>query len=91
MDKYLVKLSSRGKIKTMRKSIPHGILGLAAICVISVFWITTIVSELFLERGAVIIVKQLIASYGLVMLIIVMGGLGISGNLLGKKRKGNLI
>ncbi|HNC59737.1 MAG TPA: hypothetical protein PKL30_26140 [Leptospiraceae bacterium] len=75
----------------MRKSIPHGILGLAAICVISVFWITTIVSELFLERGAVIIVKQLIASYGLVMLIIVMGGLGISGNLLGKKRKGNLI
>ncbi|MBE7411536.1 MAG: hypothetical protein L6Q54_08765 [Leptospiraceae bacterium] len=74
----------------MKKSIPHGILGFEALCVISIFWITTFVSELFLDHGAVVIVKQLIASYGIALLVVVMGGLGISGNLLGK-RKGNLI
>ncbi len=75
----------------MRKSILHGLLGFTALCIISTFWITTLVSELFLEYSAVILVKQLIVRYGLVSLVLVMGGLGISGNLLGKNRKGHLL
>lgn len=75
----------------MNKSLLHAIFGFNALCIISTFWLSTFISELFLGQNAIAIVKHLIANYGLIVLVIVMAGLGISGNLLGKKRKGKLI
>jgi len=75
----------------MRKPILHAILGTAAILIIATFWISTLISELFLSHDAVVIVKHSIVHYGLAVLVLTMFSLAASGNLLAGDRKGRII
>jgi sorbitol-specific phosphotransferase system component IIC len=69
----------------MKKSIIHACLGLLAILLISIFWISTFISEVFLNQESIIFIKKLIVNYGLIPLILIMILTGATGNFLSKK------
>lgn len=75
----------------MKKAVIHAAAGTLAMALVAAFWTSTLVSELFLDTQAVVAVKQTIARYGLVCLVIAMAATGGSGFALGKERKGRLI
>jgi hypothetical protein len=72
------------------KPIIHGIAGTTAMLIITSFWISTLVSEIFLDYAAVAAVKHAIV-YGLFLLVPFMAATGGSGFALGKTRKGCLL
>lgn len=72
------------------KPIIHAIAGATAMIIITSFWISTLVSEIFLGYAAVATVKQAIV-YGLFLLVPFMAATGGSGFALGKTRKGWLL
>ncbi len=72
------------------KPIIHAIAGTTAMLVIASFWLSTLVSEVFLDNAAVVAVKHAIV-YGLFMLVPFMAATGGSGFALSKTRKGWLI
>lgn len=72
------------------KSIAHAITGTTAMLIITSFWISTLVSEIFLDYAAVAAVKHAIV-YGLFLLVPFMAATGVSGFALGKTRKGSLL
>jgi len=75
----------------MKKPMIHAFAGSIAILSIATFWLSTVVSELFLGTGAVVSVKHAIAVYGLITLVLAMAATGGSGFSLAKRRKGRLI
>jgi sorbitol-specific phosphotransferase system component IIC len=75
----------------MNKTVVHAIAGTLALLLVASFWTATLVSELFLDADAVVAVKQTIARYGLVALVVAMAATGGSGFSLGKNRKGRLV
>ncbi len=75
----------------MRKFAMHAIAGTLAMLIISTFWTSTLISELFMGDAAVVAVKHAIVSYGFALLIFVMLIVGGSGNILAKGRTGGLI
>lgn len=77
--------------KTSFKTYLHASAGTLAMLLIATFWISTLVSELFLDMMAVTTVKHYIAKYGLICLIALMAITGGSGFALSKSRKGLLI
>jgi len=72
------------------KPIVHAIAGTTAMLIIASFWISTLVSEIFLDSAAVAAVKHAIV-YGLFLLVPFMAATGGSGIVLGKTRKGSLL
>lgn len=72
------------------KPIFHAIAGTLAMLIIFSFWISTLVSELFLDYAAVTAVKQAII-YALFILIPIMASTGGSGYILGQSHKGNVL
>jgi len=72
------------------KPIIHGIAGTTAMLFITGFWISTLISEIFLDYAAVAAVKHAIV-YGLFLLVPFMAATGGSGFALGKTRKGWLL
>lgn len=75
----------------MKKSVIHATAGALALLTVATFWTSTLASELFMGRDAVIIVKHAIAYYGLIPLAILMAGTGGSGFALAKGRNGWLV
>ncbi|PHM28720.1 hypothetical protein [Xenorhabdus budapestensis] len=75
----------------MRTTIIHSVSGTLAMLLIATFWTSTVISELFLDTTAVVVVKHCIAFYGLASLAILMAITGGSGFSLSKDRKGRLI
>ena len=73
------------------KSLFHALTSTFAMLIIATFWVSTVVSELFLGPQAVTIVKHSIAAYGVYALVLMMAGAGASGMALAKVRKGRLI
>ena len=73
------------------KSLAHALASTFVMLIIATFWVGTVVSELFLGPQAVLIVKQLIAAYGVYALVLMMAIAGASGMALAKARKGRLI
>lgn len=69
------------------KSLLHAIAGTTAMIVIASFWISTLVSEVFLTHTAVAEVKHGIL-YALFLLVPLMAVTGGSGFSLGKMKKG---
>lgn len=74
----------------MNKTAVHAVTGTLALLLVASFWTSTLVSELFLDTQAIVAVKQTIARYGLVCLVITMAATGGSGLVLGRARKGRL-
>ncbi|NDU86781.1 MAG: hypothetical protein G3I09_01155 [Ferrovum sp.] len=74
----------------MMKYVVHAIAGTTVILIIASFWISTLVSEMFLDYSAVTAVKHAIV-YGLLLLVPFMAATGGSGFALGKMRKGYLL
>ena len=72
------------------KPIVHAIAATTAMLIIASFWISTLVSEIFLDSAAVAAVKHAIV-YGLFLLVLFMAATGGSGIVLGKTRKGSLL
>jgi len=72
------------------KPILHASAGTAAMLVIFSFWISTLVSELFLDYAAVTTVKHAIV-YGLFILVPIMAATGGSGFVLGKTHRGQML
>ncbi len=72
------------------KPIVHAIAATTAMLIIASFWISTLVSELFLDHAAVAAVKHAIV-YGLFLLVPCMAATGGTGFALGKTRKGWLL
>lgn len=75
----------------MKKSIIHATAGALAMLTVATFWTSTLVSELFMGQEAVKFVKHAIVYYGLIPLVILMAGVGGSGFLLAKRRKGRIV
>lgn len=73
------------------KPVIHAIAGTTAMLTIATFWISTLISELFLDHTAVVAVKHAIVVYGLAVLICAMALTGGSGFALGKTCKGRLV
>jgi len=69
------------------KSLLHAIAGTAAMLIIASFWISTLVSEVFMSHTAVAEVKHGIL-YTLFLLVPLMAVTGGSGFSLGKMKKG---
>lgn len=69
------------------KSLLHAIAGTTAMIIIASFWISTLVSEVFLTHTAVTEVKHGIL-YALFLLLPLMAVTGGSGFSLGKMKKG---
>ena len=69
------------------KSLLHAIAGTTAMIIIASFWISTLVSEVFLTHTAVAEVKHGIL-YSLFLLLPLMAVTGGSGFSLGKMKKG---
>ncbi len=76
---------------TMNISILHKIGGLFVFFLISLFWFSSNISEVFFNQNSVVFIKHLIAKYGLISIVATMSITGISGNLIAKKRKGQLV
>jgi len=72
------------------KSVIHAIAGTTAMLIIASFWISTLVSEVFLSHAAVAGVKRAIV-YGLFLLVPFMAITGGSGFVLGKIHQGQLL
>lgn len=72
------------------KPIVHAIAATTAMLIIAGFWISTLVSELFLDLASVAAVKHAIV-YGLFLLVPCMAATGGTGFALGKTRKGWLL
>jgi hypothetical protein len=75
----------------MSKTVIHAIASTSAMLLIATFWTSTMVSELFLDMSAVVVVKHYIARYGLVCLVVLMAVTGGTGFALAKGRQGRLI
>lgn len=75
----------------MNKTGIHAAAGTLVMLLVACFWISTLVSELFFDATAITYVKQIIAKYGLVCLVLAMAATGGSGFALSKARKGRLI
>jgi hypothetical protein len=71
-------------------AVLHGIAGTAAMLIIASFWISTLVSEIFLDDAAVAALKHAIV-YGLFLLVPFMAATSGSGFTLGKTRKSWLL
>jgi hypothetical protein len=72
------------------KSKLHAIFGSVAILCITTFWISTVVSELFMDQASVAAVKSAVLS-GMWLLIPAMAATGGSGFSLAKGRGGRLV
>ena len=72
------------------KSKLHAIFGSAALLCITTFWLSTVVSELFMDRASVAAVKSAVLS-GMWLLIPSMAATGSSGFSLAKGRGGRLV
>lgn len=72
------------------KSKLHGIFGAIALLCIATFWVSTVVSELFLDHFAVVAVKNAVLA-GMWLLIPAMAATGGSGFALAKGRAGRLV
>lgn len=72
------------------KSKLHAIFGSAALLCIATFWLSTVVSELVMDRASVAAVKSAVLS-GMWLLIPSMAATGGSGFSLAKGRGGRLI
>jgi hypothetical protein len=72
------------------KSKLHGIFGVVALLCIASFWLSTVVSELFLDQAAVTAVKNAVLT-GMWLLIPSMAATGGSGFSLAKGRGGRLV
>lgn len=75
----------------MKKTVIHATAGTLAMLLVTCFWTSTLVSELFFDDLTVTYVKQVIAKYGLVCLVLAMAATGGSGFALSKGRTGRLI
>jgi hypothetical protein len=72
------------------KKVIHPIAGTIALLCIGSFWLSTLVSELFLSQEAIVLVKHTILQAMWVM-IPAMAATGGSGFALAGERKGNLL
>jgi hypothetical protein len=72
------------------KSKLHGIFGTVALLCIATFWLSTVVSELFLDQAGVTAVKNAVLT-GMWLLIPSMAATGGSGFSLAKGRGGRLV
>ncbi len=72
------------------KSFLHATLGTIALFLIASFFVSTAVSELFLDQSAVAFVKRSIVQ-GLFFLIPILALTALSGMLLGKRQKERLL
>ncbi len=72
------------------KSKLHGIFGAVALLCITTFWLSTVVSELFLGQASVTAVKNAVLT-GMWLLIPAMAATGGSGFSLAKGRGGRLV
>ncbi len=68
----------------------HGVCGVVALLCITTFWLSTVVSEIFLGQGSVVLVKNAVLS-GMWLLIPAMIATGGSGFSLAKGRSGRLV
>ena len=75
----------------MKKSIFHAAAGILAILTVATFWVSSLISELFLDHQAVVLAKGLIANYGIYGLIFMMASVGGSGFAIGKNKKNRFI
>lgn len=73
------------------KPVVHAIAGTTAMLAIATFWVSTLVSELWLDAAAIAAVKHSIVVYGLVVLVLAMAATGGSGFALVKARTGRLL
>ncbi len=72
------------------KPVLHAASGTLAMLCIASFWVSTAVSELFLDHSAVAFVKRAIV-FGLFLLVPLLILTGLTGTILGKGRKEPLI
>jgi len=72
------------------KSKLHGAFGAVALLCITTFWLSTVVSELFMDQASVAAVKNAILT-GMWLLIPAMAATGGSGFALAKGRSGRLV
>lgn len=72
------------------KSKLHGFFGAVALLCIATFWVSTIVSELFLDPATVVAVKNAVLA-GMWLLIPAMAATGGSGFSLARTRRGRLV
>ncbi len=72
------------------KSKLHAAFGAMALLCIATFWVSTVVSELFMDPAAVVAVKNAILA-GMWLLVPAMAATGGSGFALAKGRSGRLI
>lgn len=75
----------------MRKSIIHAAAGTTAMLLIGTFWLSTIISELFMSRAAIAVIKHTIVFYGLIPLVFLMIVAGAAGRAAGSGRHGRLV
>lgn len=75
----------------MNRSMLHAVAGTTAMLMILAFWVSTFVSELWLDQGAIVAVKHTIAVYGVVAFVLAMAATGGTGFSLGKARSGRLL
>lgn len=72
------------------KSKLHGFFGAVALLCIATFWISTVVSELYLDQASVVAVKNGVLT-GMWLLIPAMAATGGSGFSLATGRRGRLV
>lgn len=73
----------------MKKKL-HGIFGAVALLCITTFWLSTLVSELFMNQASIAAVKNAILG-GMLLLIPSLAATGGSGFALAKGRSGRLV
>ncbi len=72
------------------KSKLHGIFGAVALLCITTFWLSTVVSELFMDQASVVTVKNAVMS-GMWLLVPSLAATGGSGFALARGRSGRLV
>lgn len=72
------------------KRLIHATAGALGMSLIASFWVSTLISELFLDASAVASVKQAVV-YGLALLVPCMAVVGGSGFSLASGRRGTLV
>ena len=72
------------------KSKLHGFFGAIALLCIVTFWVTTLVTELFLDQASIVAVKNAVLT-GMWVLIPAMVATGGSGFSLARARRGRLV
>ncbi|WP_437895479.1 hypothetical protein [Sorangium sp. So ce124] len=73
----------------MKRTV-HGIAGILALCIISIFFLSTMLAELSGNTETIVTVKRTIL-YGLALLIPSMAAAGGSGNSLASARTGRIV